>query len=84
MSGVRRKVDELGRVVIPAGMRRELEIEAGDELSVTLEDDRLVMVKVEHRCVLCGSRLHLQLFRDKPVCWSCRAALRHQEVVEAG
>jgi transcriptional pleiotropic regulator of transition state genes len=75
-SGIRRKVDDLGRVVIPAGMRRALGIGDGDEVEVRLEGDHLVIAKPSERCVFCGSPESLTQWRDKAVCWSCTAALR--------
>ena len=75
-TGIRRKVDDLGRVVIPASMRRSLGIGVGDEVEITIEDDRLVLVKPSERCTFCGSEHELGEFRDKVVCWSCTAALR--------
>ena len=75
-TGIRRKVDDLGRVVIPASMRRSLGIGLGDEVEITIEDDRLVLFKPAERCTFCGSTEDLGTFRDKVVCWSCTAALR--------
>ena len=75
-TGIRRKVDDLGRVVIPASMRRTLGIGLGDEIEITIEDDRLVLFKPSERCTFCGSDQELGTFRDKVVCWSCMAALR--------
>ena len=75
-TGIRRKVDDLGRVVIPASMRRSLGIGLGDEVEITIEDDRVVLVKPAEQCAFCGSTLELTTFREKVVCWSCTAALR--------
>jgi transcriptional pleiotropic regulator of transition state genes len=75
-TGIRRKVDDLGRVVIPAPLRRSLGIEVGDELEVRLDGDRLVMAKPADRCVFCGAGSELQAFHERLVCWSCAAALR--------
>ena len=75
-TGIRRKVDDLGRVVIPASMRRSLGIGLGDTVEITVEDDRLILVKPAEQCAFCGSQRELTQFRDKVVCWSCTAALR--------
>ena len=75
-TGIRRKVDDLGRVVIPASMRRSLGIGLGDVVEITVEDDRVVLVKPAEQCAFCGSQHELTGFRDKVVCWSCTAALR--------
>ena len=75
-TGIRRKVDDLGRVVIPASMRRSLGIGLGDEVEITVEDDRVILVKPAEQCAFCGSQHELTSFRGKVVCWSCTAALR--------
>ena len=75
-SGIVRKVDHLGRVVIPSTIRRSLGIGEGDELEVTVEGDRVVLARPDDRCTFCGSDQHLSTFRRKAVCWSCAAALR--------
>jgi transcriptional pleiotropic regulator of transition state genes len=74
--GVRRKVDHLGRVVIPASMRKVLGIEDGDELEVRLDGDTLSIAKPRESCTFCGSRQDLADVLGHPVCWSCVAAVR--------
>lgn len=74
--GVRRKVDHLGRVVIPASMRRVLGIDDGDELEVRLDGEVLSMRKPRTVCTFCGGRQDLTDVLDHPVCWSCVAAVR--------
>jgi transcriptional pleiotropic regulator of transition state genes len=75
-TGIRRKVDDLGRIVIPAPMRRALDIAEGDALEVTVSGDRLIMRKVAERCAFCSSARELSEFRGTAVCWSCMAAIR--------
>jgi transcriptional pleiotropic regulator of transition state genes len=75
-TGIRRKVDDLGRVVVPAAMRRSLGIGLGDEVEISIEDDRVIIVKPAEQCAFCGSTHELTTFREKRVCWSCTAALR--------
>lgn len=74
--GVRRKVDHLGRVVIPASMRRVLGIGDGDEVEVRLDGDVLRLRKPREACVFCGSDQELSAVLEQPVCWSCVAAVR--------
>jgi AbrB family transcriptional regulator, transcriptional pleiotropic regulator of transition state genes len=74
--GIRRKVDDLGRVVIPASIRKALGIGEGDLVEIGVDGDRVILFKPQERCVFCGSELHLEAFRDKTVCWSCMAAIR--------
>ena len=74
-TGIRRKVDDLGRIVIPAGMRRALGIREGDALDVTVDGEAVVLSKPIDRCAFCGSQDALQTFRGKMVCRSCVASI---------
>lgn len=75
-SGIRRKVDDLGRVVIPAGMRRTLGIREGDAIEVSVEGERVVLAKPRDACVFCGREEEdLTGFRGRLVCRDCLTAL---------
>lgn len=75
-SGIRRKVDDLGRVVIPAGIRRALGIREGDPVEVTVEGERVVLAKPRDACVFCGREEdRLTGFRGRLVCRDCLASL---------
>lgn len=80
-TGIRRKVDDLGRIVIPAGIRRSLDIGEGDALDVSVDGDKVVLAKPVDRCVFCGGDDELGAFRAKMVCRPCVAALG---VLDAG
>jgi transcriptional pleiotropic regulator of transition state genes len=73
--GLPRKVDHLGRVVIPVEFRRLLGIVEGDEVEITMDGDRLVLVRVEPACVFCGSITDLRHFRDRWVCAGCASEI---------
>jgi len=70
-SGVTRKVDQLGRVVLPVELRRTLGLREGDLVEVALEGTRVVLTKVEARCIFCGSGADLRDFAGKRVCAGC-------------
>ncbi|MDX1658499.1 MAG: AbrB/MazE/SpoVT family DNA-binding domain-containing protein [Nitriliruptorales bacterium] len=74
-TGIHRKVDDLGRIVIPAGLRKSLGIREGDALEVLVEGDRVVLAKPSSSCVFCGGEDDLQGFRDKAVCRGCVASV---------
>ncbi len=83
-TGIRRKVDDLGRIVIPSTIRRTLGITEGDELEVHVDGDRVVLAQPADRCTFCDGEQHLESFRGKPVCWSCMAAVRAMDRERAG
>lgn len=69
--GMARKVDDLGRIVLPVELRRQLGIRAGDELDIAVDGNTVLLHKIEARCVFCGAETELQGFRDKQVCADC-------------
>lgn len=74
-TGMARKVDELGRIVLPVEMRRMFGIRAGDELDIGVEGDSILLRKRGAGCVFCESVEGLRRYRDKLVCASCAAEL---------
>lgn len=71
-----RKIDDLGRIVVPAETRRLFNIHEGDELSITVENDAIQLRKLEATCVFCGSTKDVRSFKGRGVCPDCRAELR--------
>jgi transcriptional pleiotropic regulator of transition state genes len=74
--GIRRKVDDLGRVVIPSSIRHSLGIRDGDTVEFAVEGDRVVMERAVDKCLFCAGSERLTSYRERAVCWSCAAALR--------
>ena len=70
-TGIIRKVDELGRIVLPIELRRTLDIAERDELDLYLENDRIILQTFEPACVVCGSTRSLISYRRKNVCQDC-------------
>ena len=70
-TGIVRKVDELGRIVLPIELRRNLDIAERDELEIYVENDRIVLQKFEPSCVFCASSYGLVNYRGKNVCAEC-------------
>ncbi len=69
--GIIRRIDDLGRIVLPVEMRKLLEITRQDDLEVTVRDDEIIIQKRADRCVFCGAREELQNFRGKALCRDC-------------
>ena len=70
-TGIIRKVDELGRIVLPIELRRTLDIAERDELEIYMDNDRIVLQKFEPSCVFCASSHGLASYRGKNVCREC-------------
>ena len=75
-TGIVRKVDELGRIVLPIEMRRTLDIAERDSLEIYVEGESIILKKYRSACVFCGNTKDLVEFEGKCVCGSCIARLR--------
>ncbi len=74
-TGMARKMDGLGRIVIPAEMRRAMDIDPGDEVMIGFEDGAVILRNAEAACVFCGSARNIGDFRGRGVCADCRHQL---------
>jgi transcriptional pleiotropic regulator of transition state genes len=75
-SGIARKIDDLGRIVIPAETRRMFNIQEGDHLLIHVEAGNIVLRKMTDTCTFCGSETGVSQFKGKGVCVSCRSQLQ--------
>jgi len=75
-TGVVRKVDELGRIVLPIELRRTLDIEEKDALEIFTEGKDIVLRKYEAGCVFCDEVKEVKNFKGKLVCKKCKEELR--------
>jgi transcriptional pleiotropic regulator of transition state genes len=74
-TGIIRKVDDLGRIVLPIELRRTLDIAERDELEIFMENDRIILQKYESACIFCDSGRGLVNYRGKNVCAECAGKL---------
>jgi len=75
-TGVSRKVDDLGRIVLPAEIRRSFDIREGDHIDIAVDEEKIILSKQLNTCTFCGSGEALRQFRNHPVCASCLAELK--------
>lgn len=71
-TGVVRKLDELGRLVIPIELRRTLNINEKDALEIFMNGEQIILRKYTPGCVLCNSLDQLHVIEGKQVCLECR------------
>jgi len=77
-TGIVRKVDELGRIVLPIELRRTLDIAERDALEIFVSDDTIHLRKYQPTCVFCDGSRGITTFRGKNVCSTCVAALTNK------
>ena len=70
-NGIIRRVDELGRVVLPIELRRALDIDEHDPVEIIPDGDFIVLRKLQPACIFCGSEEDLLEYRGKRICRSC-------------
>ena len=54
-TGIIRRVDELGRVVIPIELRNKFGIAEKDPIEIFVDGSNIVLKKFEPNCIFCGS-----------------------------
>lgn len=70
-TGIVRKVDELGRVVLPIELRRTLDIGIKDALEIYVDGSSIILKKYEPACIFCGNAKDIYNFKGKNICPSC-------------
>lgn len=75
-TGVERKLDELGRVVIPKEIRNNLTIPEGTPLLIYVEGNKIILEKGSSACAVCGSTDNVSDISGKGVCASCIAKIK--------
>ena len=75
-TGIVRKIDDLGRIVLPIELRRTLGISERDSLEIFVDGDNIVLKKYAPACIFCGSADNVINFRDKIVCEKCISEMK--------
>ena len=75
-TGVVRRVDELGRIILPIELRRTFEMSIKDPIEIYTEDDKIILKKFQRTCVFCSSPENIVEFKGKMVCKECLEDLR--------
>ena len=70
-TGIVRKTDELGRIVLPKELRRTLDIADKDSLEIFTQGDCIVLRKYKRGCMLCGSLDNVGQIDGKDLCAAC-------------
>jgi len=78
--GIVRKIDELGRIVLPIEIRKRLGIGPKDPVEIFVEKDRVVLKKYEPTCIFCGDSDNVIIYKDKRICKSCIEDLKTNQL----
>ncbi|SHI09780.1 transcriptional pleiotropic regulator of transition state genes [Clostridium collagenovorans DSM 3089] len=75
-TGIVRKIDELGRIVIPIELRRTLDIEIKDSLEIFVDGEHIILKKYNPSCIFCGNARDVVNHKGKNICQNCLNELK--------
>lgn len=79
-TGIVRRVDELGRVVIPIELRRTLDIAEKDALEIYVDGEHIILKKYEPACIFCGQAKDVIQYKGKNICSKCLEEIKGKEI----
>ena len=77
-TGIVRKVDELGRIVLPIELRRTLDIAEKDALEIFVDGDNIILHKYHPSCVFCENTKNIINYKGKNFCPDCIKKLKER------
>lgn len=70
-AGVVRKVDQLGRIVLPKSLRKRYLMNEGDPVEILVQGDQIILERYRPKCVFCGNMEQVSEFRERHICGVC-------------
>ena len=83
-TGIVRRVDELGRIVLPIELRRTLNIAEKDSLEIYVDGSSIMLKKYQPACIFCDSAKDISVFKGKNICAHCLKELLQGRVPYVG
>ena len=78
-TGIVRRVDDLGRIVIPMELRRTLGIHVKDPMAIYVEGDRIILQKHHDSCAICGeTENEMQDVHERQICAECVDTIKNK------
>ncbi|MHA0856661.1 AbrB/MazE/SpoVT family DNA-binding domain-containing protein [Paenibacillus sp. CMAA1364] len=72
-AGVVRKVDQLGRIVLPKSLRKRYQMNEGDPVEILVQGDHVILERFRPKCVFCNSSEEVSTYKEKYVCEQCQS-----------
>ncbi|MFC0213034.1 AbrB/MazE/SpoVT family DNA-binding domain-containing protein [Paenibacillus chartarius] len=70
-AGVVRKVDQLGRIVLPKSLRKRYQMNEGDPVEILVQGDHIILERYRPKCVFCGNMDRVSEFKERHICANC-------------
>lgn len=77
-TGISRKLDALGRIVLPKELRTTMGVDVLEPIEFFEEDNMIILKKYEPGCCFCGDVSDSTVFKGKKVCFKCRGELKNK------
>ena len=74
-TGIVRRVDEVGRIVLPMEIRKSLNIDTRDPVEIFVDSNQIILRKYEPACIFCGNADDVRIFKGRIVCKNCAKEL---------
>ena len=75
-TGVVRKIDELGRIVLPIELRRTMDIAEKDPIEIFVDGESIILKKYEPSCIFCSEAKNVNEYKGKNICSECMEELK--------
>lgn len=75
-TGIVRRIDELGRIVLPIELRRTMNLNEKDPVEVFVDADTIILRKYEPSCIFCGEATNVREYKGKIICNDCMRELK--------
>ncbi|MFD1956122.1 AbrB/MazE/SpoVT family DNA-binding domain-containing protein [Paenibacillus thailandensis] len=76
-AGVVRKVDQLGRIVLPKSLRKRYQMNEGDPVEILVQGDHIILERYRPRCVFCSSMDEVSEFKERHLCAQCLSEMAY-------
>ena len=70
-AGVVRKVDQLGRIVLPKSLRKRYQMNEGQPVEILVQGDHIILERYRPKCIFCGSIEEVNEFKERYICAQC-------------
>lgn len=80
--GIVRKIDELGRIVLPIELRNKMDINTKDSVEIFVDNDKIILKKYQPCCVFCGNADNVTMFKGKLVCRDCIEEMTRESAID--
>ena len=77
-TGIVRKIDNLGRVVLPIELRRVFDIDREDPVEIFVDDNYIMLKKYQPACIFCGDAKDVADYKGKKICEACLLAIKER------